>query len=234
MDEIWSKGTKFTTAVRDILSHYIRLRRERDQLLAIQWILTNKVVQLVPEDDKRKSCVFSQHSDDDLLEKEDQKTVFYCITKATFGVIFKTLFASLNACANQRDMSATGVKNLLVDEEESLAAWELASSCFLILCLLLRVNKIRTTAVLTTAVREGKQFLITVSKKSSFIYLMDNITKGRNNFDVISKKIEKILSAVQQGNRVLQSIGTYAKVTSFSAYFSSDIRISRQANACFC
>ncbi|CAI2352327.1 unnamed protein product [Caenorhabditis sp. 36 PRJEB53466] len=210
VDEIWSKGTKLNAAVRDILTHYIRLRRERDQLAAIQWILTNKVVQLVPEDDKRKSCVFSQQSDDDLLEKDDQKATFYCINKGTFGVVFKTIFSGLNARVLKHDMSATAAKNGGIDDEETLESWETASSCFLILCLLLRVNKIRTTAVLTTAVREGKQFLITVSKRSSFIYLMDNITKG-TNFDAITKRVDKILSAVQQGNRVLQSIGNYAK-----------------------
>ncbi|CAL2038880.1 unnamed protein product [Caenorhabditis brenneri] len=210
VDEIWSKGTRFNNAVRDILQHYINLRKEKDQLLAIQWILTNKVVQLVPEDDKRKSCVFSQQSDDDLLEKEDQKATFHCINKSTFGVIFKTLFGSLNSRCLKYDMSITAVKNHTIDEEETLESWETASSCFLILCLLLRINKIRTTAVLTTAIREGKQFLINVSRKSSFIYLMDNITK-ETNFEAISRRVEKILSAVQQGNRVLQSIGTYAK-----------------------
>nr|PIC31661.1 hypothetical protein B9Z55_012284 [Caenorhabditis nigoni] len=210
VDEQWSRGTKYTNAVKDILQHYIGLRREKDQLLAIQWILTNKVVQLVPEDDKRKSCVFSQQSDDEMLEKEDKKAVFYCISKTTFGVIFKTLFGCLNARCLKYDMSGIAAKNRLVDEDETLESWEIASSCFLILCLFLRINKIRTTAVLTTAIREGKQFLITVSRKSSFIYLMENITKG-TNFDVVCRRVEKILSAVQQGNRVLQSIGTYAK-----------------------
>ena len=169
------------------------------------------MVQLVPEDDKRKSCVFSQQSDDDLLEREDKRAVFYCISKTTFGTIFKTIFSSINARCLKYDMSLTAAKNKGIDEEETLELWETASSSFLVLCLLLRINKIRTTAILTTAVREGKQFLLTVSKKSSFIYLMDNITKG-SNFEVISRKIEKILMAVQQGNRVLQSIGTYAKV----------------------
>ncbi|ULT93299.1 hypothetical protein L3Y34_003052 [Caenorhabditis briggsae] len=210
VDEQWSRGTKYTNAVKDILQHYINLRREKDQLLAIQWILTNKVVQLVPEDDKRKSCVFSQQSDDEMLEKEDKKAVFYCISKTTFGVIFKTLFGCLNTRCLKYDMSGIAAKNRLVDEDETLESWEIASSCFLILCLFLRINKIRTTAVLTTAIREGKQFLITVSRKSSFIYLMENITKG-TNFDVVCRRVEKILSAVQQGNRVLQSIGTYAK-----------------------
>ncbi|CBK19501.1 FANCD2 [Caenorhabditis elegans] len=210
VDELWSKGTRYTCAVRDILHHYIRLRKEKDQLLAIQWILTNKVVQLVPEDDKRKSCVFSQQSDDDLLEKEDRKATFYCISKTTFGVIFKTLFGNLNSRCLKYDMSASAAKNGGVDIEDTLESWETASSCFLILCLLLRINKIRTTAVLTSAIKEGKQFLITVSKKSSFIFLMDNITKG-TNFDTICRRVEKILSAVQQGNRVLQSIGTFAK-----------------------
>lgn len=112
-------------------------------------------------------------------------------------------------------MSASAAKNGGVDIEDTLESWETASSCFLILCLLLRINKIRTTAVLTSAIKEGKQFLITVSKKSSFIFLMDNITKG-TNFDTICRRVEKILSAVQQGNRVLQSIGTFAKVLFFA------------------
>uniref|UniRef100_A0A1I7UIQ8 Nucleolar protein n=1 Tax=Caenorhabditis tropicalis TaxID=1561998 RepID=A0A1I7UIQ8_9PELO len=210
VDECWSKGTRFTNAVKDILQHYINLRKESDQLRAIQWILTNKVVQLVPENDRRISCVFSQASEDDLLGKEDQKAQFYCISKATFQVIFKTLFGSLNARCLKYDMSLTAAKNQAIEDEATLELWETASSCFLILCLLLRINKIRTTAALTTAIREGKQFLINVSKKSSFIFLMDNITKG-TNFEENCRRVEKILSAVQQGNRVLQSIGTYAK-----------------------
>ncbi|CAI5447518.1 unnamed protein product [Caenorhabditis angaria] len=206
------KGARFNSAARDILRHYISLRKENEQISAIKWLLTNKVVQLVPDTDKRQSTVLSQQSEDVLMEKEDENAPFYCINKSTFPFIFKTLFSMLNSCVTKKELSAQALKSDQITEEDSLTYWENASSCFLILCLLLRVAKIRTVNVLYTAIKEGKQFFINVSRKSSFIYLVDNITTGQN-FEIISTKIERIITAIQNGNRVLQAIGTYAKTS---------------------
>ncbi|CAB3409463.1 unnamed protein product [Caenorhabditis bovis] len=204
------KGAKFNTCVRDILKSYVSLRKEKEQIMAIQWILTNKVVKLVPDDKKRKSVMFSQQSDDDLVERNEDEAIFHCINKQTFANVFKTLFAMLNACTCKYYMQESAIKNGQITEEETMTHWENASSCFLILCLLLRVNEIRSNAVLASGIKEGRQFLVNVSRKSSFIHIVDNISKN-SNFNVICKKIEKTISTVQQGNRVLQSIGTYAK-----------------------
>ncbi|ETN77480.1 hypothetical protein NECAME_03141, partial [Necator americanus] len=90
------KGATLTSAVRKLLSHYLNLRPVNCRLCAIQWILAKKLADLVPHDERRKSKVYDQESDDPDLNERYTNQIFACFTRATFGTIYKVLFVAMN------------------------------------------------------------------------------------------------------------------------------------------
>uniref|UniRef100_A0A158P7Y9 FANCI_S4 domain-containing protein n=1 Tax=Angiostrongylus cantonensis TaxID=6313 RepID=A0A158P7Y9_ANGCA len=75
------KGATLIVAVRKMLSHYLHLRPINNRLCAIQWMLAKKLADLVPHDERRKSKVYEQESDDPDLNERDTNQVFACFTR---------------------------------------------------------------------------------------------------------------------------------------------------------
>ncbi|WKY05092.1 hypothetical protein Q1695_005819 [Nippostrongylus brasiliensis] len=202
------KGATLTTAVRKILSHYLRLRPVNYRLCAIQWILAKKLAELVPHEEKRKSKVYEQDSYDPDLNERDTSQIFACFTRATFGTIYKVLFVHMNDAlsAELGHSSELVMRRAAVDEY--LRTWSIAAGCVSLFGLMLRVRELRSTSLLVTAIKEGRRFLSMMCNKSStFMYLLED----KSRLARVTDHVVEIIKSVQIGNRNFQNICVHAK-----------------------
>uniref|UniRef100_A0A915PTL1 Fanconi anemia group D2 protein n=1 Tax=Setaria digitata TaxID=48799 RepID=A0A915PTL1_9BILA len=204
------KGASLNQAVASILRLYISFREQTERLSAIQWILANKVSELVPEDERRRSKISSLEPCYDKDLNEDGGSPFICFSKATFPSIYKLLFCSLNE-TTKNTLSLQAVENGKLQQDKCFALWRIAASSFCLLTLLIR--ELRNASVLLTAAREGRIFLQSFVVKSSFMYLLSDETR----FARYGAGANAILKTVQIGNRSLQNMNSHAKSTKCSS-----------------
>uniref|UniRef100_A0A915BDR7 Fanconi anemia group D2 protein n=1 Tax=Parascaris univalens TaxID=6257 RepID=A0A915BDR7_PARUN len=202
------KGADLNRAVAMILYLYIRLRRESKRLLAIQWIITNKVAELVPDEERRRSKIsHMEECIDSELGTEEEHAHFCCFTKGTFSSVYKVLFHSLNETVKTLSMNAIERSTLKLDE--FFLQWKQAASCFCLLTLMIRIKDLRNSSVLLCAAREGRIFLHSFSSKSSFLHLLT----AEKRFAKYAAGANSVMKTVQIGNRSLQNISVYAKTS---------------------
>ncbi|VDM37396.1 unnamed protein product [Toxocara canis] len=202
------KGADLNKAVATILYLYVCLRRESKRLLAILWIIANKVAELVPDEERRRSKISSmEECKDEELTVDEERAHFCCLTKGTFSSIYKVLFHALNETVKALSMDAIERSKLRLDE--CFSQWKHAASCFCLLTLLIRVKDLRNTSVLLCAAREGRIFLHSFSAKSSFLQLLN----AEKRFAKYATGANAIMKTVQIGNRSLQNISVYAKTS---------------------
>ncbi|EYB89405.1 hypothetical protein Y032_0232g3035 [Ancylostoma ceylanicum] len=202
------KGASLTSAVKKLLSHYLNLRPVNYRLCAIQWILAKKLADLVPHDERRKSKVYDQESDDPDLNERDTKQIFACFTRATFGTIYKVLFVAMNdALASEVVLPSGNVLRRRV-VQECLRTWNIAAGCVSLFGLMLRVRELRNTSLLVAAIKEGRRFLAMMcNKNSSFMYLLED----KSRLASVTEHVVEIIKSVQIGNRNFQNICVHAK-----------------------
>uniref|UniRef100_A0A9J2P3C1 Uncharacterized protein n=1 Tax=Ascaris lumbricoides TaxID=6252 RepID=A0A9J2P3C1_ASCLU len=202
------KGADLNRAVATILYLYIRLRRESKRLLAIQWVIANKVAELVPDEERRRSRIsYMEECIDSELGTEEEHAHFCCFTKGTFASVYKVLFHSLNETVKTLSMNAIERSTLKLDE--FFLQWKQAASCFCLLTLMIRVKDLRNSSVLLCAAREGRIFLHNFSSKSSFLHLLS----AEKRFAKYAAGANAVMKTVQIGNRSLQNISVYAKTS---------------------
>ncbi|KAK6113714.1 Fanconi anemia protein FancD2 nuclease family protein [Brugia pahangi] len=202
------KGAIFNQAVANILRLYLSFREQTERLSAIQWLLANKVSELVPEDERRRSKISSLESCHDKDLNDDERSLFMCFSKTTFASVYKVLFCSLNETI-KNVLSLQAIERGKLQHDECLAFWKVATSSFCLLTLLIRVKELRNASVLLTAAREGRSFLQSFVVKSSFMYLLSD----ESRFARYGAEATAILKTVQIGNRSLQNMSAHAKST---------------------
>ncbi|KAK6750306.1 hypothetical protein RB195_002341 [Necator americanus] len=204
------KGATLTSAVRKLLSHYLNLRPVNCRLCAIQWILAKKLADLVPHDERRKSKVYDQESDDPDLNERYTNQIFACFTRATFGTIYKVLFVAMNDALSAEVVQLPGTVSKRIAVEKCLRTWNIAAGCVSLFGLMLRVRELRSTSLLVTAIKEGKRFLgMMCNKSSSFMYLLEDKARLAD----VTENVVEIIKSVQIGNRNFQNICVHAKTT---------------------
>ncbi|CAI4227084.1 unnamed protein product [Auanema sp. JU1783] len=205
------KGAALVNPVKSILSHYINLRPVKERLTCIQWLIVNKVAELLPDSERRKSKMNSyEDSADPILNDVDKNTPFFCFNKSTLYGIYKVLFSLLNATVSCYMLSSRSddVRMGISTPKQVVAEWQHAANSFCLLGLILRVKSVRNAPILTAAVKEGRQFLnLIFHKNSSFICLTQDKVRARS----IASDLGAVIKSVQIGNRTLQNIGVYAK-----------------------
>uniref|UniRef100_A0A1I8EVR9 Fanconi anemia group D2 protein n=1 Tax=Wuchereria bancrofti TaxID=6293 RepID=A0A1I8EVR9_WUCBA len=200
------KGATFNQSVASILRLYLSFREQTERLSAIQWLLANKISELVPEDERRRSKISSLESCHDKDLNDDERSLFMCFSKATFASVYKVLFCSLNDTI-KNVLSLQAIERGKLQHDECFAFWKVAASSFCLLTLLIRVKELRNASVLLTAAREGRSFLQSFVVKSSFMYLLSD----ESRFARYGAEASAILKTVQIGNRSLQNISAHAK-----------------------
>lgn len=207
------RGPLLNRSVANILQLYISLRRESKRLLAIQWLLANKLSDLVPEEERRRSKISSlEECKDDEVTKSDEKAHFSCFTRGTFTAVYKVLFRSLNETVKSR-LSVNAVQRWSLSDDECFTEWKRATSCFCLLTLMIRIKDLRNSVVLLNAAREGRYFLYSFASKSSFM----NLINGEKRFAKYASQANAVFKTVQIGNRSLQNMAVYAKSTKCTA-----------------
>ncbi|XGW32084.1 hypothetical protein V3C99_010342 [Haemonchus contortus] len=203
------KGATLTSAVRKILSHYLRLRPVQYRLCAIQWILAKKLADLIPHEERRKSKVYEQDSDDHEMNERYTGQIFACFTRATFGTIYKVLFIAMNDALTETEISPSNSCILRRGSvQEYLHTWSIAAGCVALFGLMLRVRELRNTSLLVTAIKEGRRFLALMSNKNgSFMYLLEE----KSRLASVTDRVVEIIKSVQIGNRNFQNICVHAK-----------------------
>ncbi|VDK61754.1 unnamed protein product [Onchocerca ochengi] len=199
------KGASFNQAVANILRIYLSFREQTERLSAIQWILANKISELVPEDERRRSKISSLESCHDKDLNEAEGSLFICFSRITFASVYKVLFCSLNETV-KNVLSLQVIEKGELQQDECFTLWKIAASSFCLLTLLIR--ELRNASVLLTAAREGRSFLQTFIK-SSFMYLLSD----ESRFAKYGTGANAILKTVQIGNRSLQNMSAHAKST---------------------
>ncbi|VDM95702.1 unnamed protein product [Thelazia callipaeda] len=209
MEEKVLKGAMLNRAVSSILRLYLSFRKQNERLSAIQWMLANKVSELVPEEERRRSKISSLEPcyDQDLDENEGS-SFFACFSKSTFSSVYKVLFSSLNETI-KIVLPLQAVESGTLEYNECFALWKIAASTFCLLTLLIRVKELRNASVLLTAAREGRLFLQNFVVKSSFIYLLAD----ESRFAKYGTGANALLKTIQIGNRSLQNMSAHAKST---------------------
>uniref|UniRef100_A0A1I7VZM5 Fanconi anemia group D2 protein n=1 Tax=Loa loa TaxID=7209 RepID=A0A1I7VZM5_LOALO len=202
------RGASLNQAVANILRMYLSFREQNDRLSAIQWMLANKISELVPEDERRRSKISSLEPCRDKDLNEDEGSLFTCFSKVTFASIYKVLFCSLNETI-RNVLSLQMIEKGKLQQDECFAFWKIAASSFCLLTLLIRVKELRNASVLLTAAREGRSFLQNFVVKSSFMYLLSD----ESRFARYGAEANAILKTVQIGNRSLQNMSAHAKST---------------------
>ncbi|KAL6740231.1 hypothetical protein Aduo_013606 [Ancylostoma duodenale] len=207
------KGATLTSAVKKLLSHYLNLRPVNYRLCAIQWILARKLADLVPHDERRKSKVYDQESDDPDLNERDTKQIFACFTRATFGTIYKVLFVAMNDALASEVVQPSGTISRRRAVQECLRIWNIAAGCVSLFGLMLRVRELRNTSLLVAAIKEGRRFLAMMcNKNSSFMYLLEDKARLAS----VTEHVVEIIKSVQIGNRNFQNICVHAKKWKYS------------------
>ncbi|VDK85274.1 unnamed protein product [Litomosoides sigmodontis] len=202
------KGAVLNQAVANILRIYLSFREQTERLSAIQWMLANKISELVPEDERRRSKISSLEPCHDRDLDETEGSLFICFSKSTFASVYKVLFCSLNETI-RNVLSLQAVEKGKLHKDECFALWKIAASSFCLLTLLIRVKELRNASVLLTAAREGRSFLQSFVVRSSFIYLLSD----ESRFARYGAEANAILKTVQIGNRSLQNMSAHAKST---------------------
>ncbi|CAG9529984.1 unnamed protein product [Cercopithifilaria johnstoni] len=202
------KGALLNQAVASILRLYLSFREQTERLSAIQWMLANKVSELIPEDERRRSKISSLEPCHDKDLDETEASLFICFSKGTFASIYKVLFCSLNETI-RNVLSLQSIETNKLHQDECFALWKIAASSFCLLTLLIRVKELRNASVLLTAAREGRSFLQSFVVRSSFIYLLSD----ESRFARYGAEANAILKTVQIGNRSLQNMSAHAKST---------------------
>uniref|UniRef100_A0A1I7XMD1 Fanconi anemia group I protein n=1 Tax=Heterorhabditis bacteriophora TaxID=37862 RepID=A0A1I7XMD1_HETBA len=179
--------------------HYIRLRSIEERLAAVQWILANKIAELIPDDERQRSKISSnERPDDPEMTESDIKQRFACFTRSTITAIYKVLFSTVNNCISQRLSQSDVIKLGQMTVDECLKQWNMAASCFCLLGLLLRVKELRNASVLMTAVREGKRFLTLFSKH--------RVRKSQIRMKIWKKKVQAVKKwKIRERNLILPS-----------------------------
>uniref|UniRef100_A0A0R3RIH2 Methyl methanesulfonate-sensitivity protein 22-like n=1 Tax=Elaeophora elaphi TaxID=1147741 RepID=A0A0R3RIH2_9BILA len=202
------KGAALNQAVASILRIYLSFREQTDRFSAIQWMLANKISELVPEDERRRSKISSLEPCHDKDLDGTEGSLFICFSKATFASVYKVLFSSLNETI-RNVLTLQAIEKGKLQQDECFALWKIAASSFCLLTLLIRVKELRNASVLLTAAREGRSFLQSFVVKSSFIYLLSE----ESRFAKYGAEANAVLKTVQIGNRSLQNISAHAKST---------------------
>ncbi|KAK6053695.1 hypothetical protein COOONC_08800, partial [Cooperia oncophora] len=202
------KGASLTSAVRKLLSHYLRLRPVNYRLCAIQWILAKKLADLIPHEEKRKSKLYEQDSDDQELNERYTNQIFACFTRATFGTIYKVLFVAMNDALAATEITPNSSNMRRAPVQEYLRTWSIAAGCVALFGLMLRVRELRNTSLLVTAIKEGRRFLAMMcNKNSSFMYLLEE----KSRLASVTDHVVEVIKSVQIGNRNFQNICVHAK-----------------------
>ncbi|KAL3986171.1 Fanconi anemia protein FancD2 nuclease family protein [Acanthocheilonema viteae] len=202
------KGALLNQGVASILRIYLSFREQTERLSAIQWMLANKISELVPEDERRRSKISSLEPCRDKDLDETEGSLFICFSKVTFASVYKILFCSLNETI-RNVLSLQAIEKGKLQHNKCFALWKIAASSFCLLTLLIRVKELRNASVLLTAAREGRLFLQSFAVKSSFIYLLSD----ESRFARYGAEANAILKTVQIGNRSLQNMSAHAKST---------------------
>ncbi|KAK6026136.1 hypothetical protein OSTOST_07948, partial [Ostertagia ostertagi] len=184
------KGATLTSAVRKMLSHYLRLRP-------------------VPHEERRKSKHYEQDSEDQDLNERYTNQAFACFTRATFGTIYKVLFIAMNDALTTTEIIPSNgciIRRAVV--QEYLRTWSIAAGCVALFGLMLRVRELRSTSLLVTAIKEGRRFLaLMCNKNSSFMYLLED----KSRLASVADNVVEIIKSIQIGNRNFQNICVHAK-----------------------
>uniref|UniRef100_A0A183D8T3 TRAF-type domain-containing protein n=1 Tax=Gongylonema pulchrum TaxID=637853 RepID=A0A183D8T3_9BILA len=115
-------------------------REPAERLSAIQWMLANKVSELVPEEERRRSKIASlEPCQDRELDETERDCHFPCFTRSTFACIYKVLFGTLNEIA-KCTLSLRAVEKGTITQDQCFANWRKAASSFCLLSLLIRVK----------------------------------------------------------------------------------------------
>ncbi|KAM3716199.1 Fanconi anemia group D2 protein [Dirofilaria immitis] len=202
------KGASLNQAVANILRIYLSFREQTERLSAIQWMLANKISELVPEEERRRSKISSLEPCHDKDLNEVEGSPFICFSRSTFASVYKVLFCSLNETI-KNVLPLQAVEKGKLQQDKCFALWKIAASSFCLLTLLIRVKELRNASVLLTAAREGCLFLQTFVVKSSFMYLLSE----ESRFAKYGAEANAVLKTVQIGNRSLQNMSAHAKST---------------------
>ncbi|KHJ79657.1 hypothetical protein OESDEN_20691 [Oesophagostomum dentatum] len=232
------KGAVLTSAVRKLLGHYLNLRPVNYRLCAIQWILAKKLADLVPHDERRKSKVYEQESDDPDLGDKETKQIFACFTslvkvllrclvyictfRGTFGTIYKVLFVAMNDALANDVLQPSGTILRKPSAQECLRTWNIAAGCVSLFGLMLRVRELRSTSLLVAAIKEGRRFLALMCNKKTVLYQLDSyssssfmhLLEDKARLATVTENVVEIIKSVQIGNRNFQNICVHAKVMS--------------------
>ncbi|MCP9260760.1 BMA-FCD-2, isoform c [Dirofilaria immitis] len=200
------KGASLNQAVANILRIYLSFREQTERLSAIQWMLANKISELVPEEERRRSKISSLEPCHDKDLNEVEGSPFICFSRSTFASVYKVLFCSLNETI-KNVLPLQAVEKGKLQQDKCFALWKIAASSFCLLTLLIR--ELRNASVLLTAAREGCLFLQTFVVKSSFMYLLSE----ESRFAKYGAEANAVLKTVQIGNRSLQNMSAHAKST---------------------
>ncbi|VDO57590.1 unnamed protein product [Haemonchus placei] len=191
------KGATLTSAVRKILSHYLRLRPVQYRLCAIQWILAKKLADLIPHEERRKSKVYEQDSDDQ--EMNERYT-------ATFGTIYKVLFIAMNDALTETEISPSSSCILRRGSvQEYLHTWSIAAGCVALFGLMLRVRELRNTSLLVTAIKEGRRFLALMSNKKTLSFKELTFLIRANRSNILLKLVPDFRVTNEQWMRAIQA-----------------------------
>ncbi|VDK45088.1 unnamed protein product [Anisakis simplex] len=202
------KGVELHKPIGTLLFLYICLRRESKRLLAVQWIIANKLAELIPDDEKRRSKINSlEECIDDELTNDEQSAHFASFTRGSFASLYKVLFGSVNETIKVLRMN--NIERSGMNLDGCLLQWKCAASCFCLLSLMIRVKDLRNSSVLLCAAREGRVFLQNFSSKGSFLHLLN----AERRFAKYAAGANSVMKTVQIGNRSLQNICVYAKTS---------------------
>ncbi|KAK0395426.1 hypothetical protein QR680_001276 [Steinernema hermaphroditum] len=195
------KQATFGKLLGSLLEHSIMVRQENDRLQAMFAFIAKHVVALIP-DRERESYQLLAKAPKDVIFEQSFNDGSFNFDKSIFPIFFKLMFKLLNDTVSSKFMKFLQVRQLLEQ-------WQTAVHVFSSLALFIRVKSVRSTSMLTSALREGRRFLYILTQSSgTFLKLFES----NEQLAVILKDVRAILKEIQAGDRALQCIGVDAKV----------------------
>uniref|UniRef100_A0A1I7YI62 Programmed cell death protein n=1 Tax=Steinernema glaseri TaxID=37863 RepID=A0A1I7YI62_9BILA len=198
------KGVTVAKHLASLLEHSLAARPEPERLPAMFSFIAKHLVSMIPDRERPsyKSTVLKSAPKDVVFEQSlDDDSVGVAFTKSMFPSYYKVIFKMLNDTLVSKSMAYEGVPQLLEH-------WETAVHVFSSLALFIRVRSLRSTTMLTSALRDGCRFLTVLTQPSgTFLKLFER----NDRLAQILDNVQVMLKEIQIGDRALQSIGVDAK-----------------------
>ncbi|CAJ0962042.1 unnamed protein product, partial [Mesorhabditis belari] len=194
------KAVQLNASVFILFQKYISIREKAHRLVALEWLTLVKIAQVLSRHTNRQ---VTNSIDDPLIKEQYNNTPFGCINKTTFTGVYRAALSSLNECVNESWAKSNMLSSRISTPTECIEKWAQAAGIFAALAAMLEHKSLRSTAMLIAFAREGRKFVLSFIKNSSFFEAFEKLK--------VSEKAHRTLKAMQVGSRHLQQISIYAK-----------------------